>query len=647
MSGRCAAGYIRGIVVAIIVVGFSRAFLDPSFSSVVAIGARPSIASLSVTTGSVAGGTNLTVTGTNFAAGATITFGSASATAITVVSATQITARTLAHAAGVVTVTVTNPDTLSAILTNGFTYTASSLSPPPATITEFSADLTANSHPFGITAGPDGNLWFTENLGNKIGRITPAGTITEFSSVFAPFSGLNGITAGPDGNLWFTEVLANKVGRITPAGTITEFSTGLTANSTPLGITAGPDGNLWFTETSANKIGQITPTGTITEFSTGLTASSNLNVITAGPDGNLWFIESNVNKIGQITSTGTITEFSMGITPNSTPVGITAGPDGNLWFVEGGASKIGQITTAGVISEFSAGLAANSNPNAITTGPDGNLWFTENGANKIGLLPMPSPVVTNISPAAGPPAGGTRVTITGTGFVAGTTVAFGGIAGTNVVVISATQITVVTPLNQPAATVDVVVTNPDGRSGTLHDFTYGTPWPLPNADPTGGTPGAPCAYTRITIGGNNGRVPQPIAAHTPVNMYGGFHLESPRTLHSQVVVQSSTATGVSSNSLAPSLTRSAAVSASGGRLRVIFRYDSANATPNFLPTSAVHFRTNCSTSLMSNWLLCSASAAIFVSIASETSTNVVPPPHSSIQSSLILCGSHPSASSSG
>jgi len=31
---------------------------------------------------------------------------------------------------------------------------------------------TVDSLPFGIAAGPDGNLWFTENAGKKIGRIT-------------------------------------------------------------------------------------------------------------------------------------------------------------------------------------------------------------------------------------------------------------------------------------------------------------------------------------------------------------------------------------------------------------------------------------------------------------------------------------------
>ena len=113
---------------------------------------------------------------------------------------------------------------------------------------------TAFSAPFGITAGPDGNLWFTEFNGNKIGRITTAGVVTEFAVPTAD-SGPVGITAGPDGNLWFTEE-RNNIGRITTAGAITEFAVP-TANSEPFGITAGPDGNLWFTEEGGNNIGQL------------------------------------------------------------------------------------------------------------------------------------------------------------------------------------------------------------------------------------------------------------------------------------------------------------------------------------------------------------------------------------------------------
>jgi virginiamycin B lyase len=73
-------------------------------------------------------------------------------------------------------------------------------------VTEFSIP-TPNSNLYGITRGPDGNLWFTEQrgpggrLGGAIGRITPSGVVTVFSlgSITQP----NLITAGPDGNLWF------------------------------------------------------------------------------------------------------------------------------------------------------------------------------------------------------------------------------------------------------------------------------------------------------------------------------------------------------------------------------------------------------------------------------------------------------------
>src|SRR5438105_2634421 len=132
-----------------------------------------------------------------------------------------------------------------------------------ATITEFSVGVTPGSGPAGITAGPDGNLWFTENGGGRIGKITPAGVVTEYSAGNTAESGPGGIRAGTDGNLWFSGF---RIGKITPAGAVTEYSAGITADSGPLDITAGPDGNLWFTEFSAGKIGKITPAGAVTEY---------------------------------------------------------------------------------------------------------------------------------------------------------------------------------------------------------------------------------------------------------------------------------------------------------------------------------------------------------------------------------------------
>src|SRR6266705_3035946 len=46
--------------------------------------------------------------------------------------------------------------------------------------------LSANSSPQGIVAGPDGNLWFAESTGQKIGKITTSGTITEYTTPTRP-----------------------------------------------------------------------------------------------------------------------------------------------------------------------------------------------------------------------------------------------------------------------------------------------------------------------------------------------------------------------------------------------------------------------------------------------------------------------------
>ena len=84
----------------------------------------PTVSSVSPTSGSTNGGTGVTITGTNFAAGATVTFGGTAATNVSFVSSTSITATTPAHAAGAVSVVVTNTGGQSGTLSSGFTYTA-------------------------------------------------------------------------------------------------------------------------------------------------------------------------------------------------------------------------------------------------------------------------------------------------------------------------------------------------------------------------------------------------------------------------------------------------------------------------------------------------------------------------------------------
>lgn len=58
-------------------------------------------------------------------------------------------------------------------------------------------ELLRPSDPYGIAAGSDGALWFTNWRANAIGRITPGGEIAEFP-ITAPARELHATAAGPD-----------------------------------------------------------------------------------------------------------------------------------------------------------------------------------------------------------------------------------------------------------------------------------------------------------------------------------------------------------------------------------------------------------------------------------------------------------------
>lgn len=275
-------------------------------------------------------------------------------------------------------------------------------------------------HPYGITLGPDGNLWFAETSSRAIGRITPQGTVHEF--LLPPSaSGTKDVAASADGSLWFT--LWHGVGRIAMDGNVRTFPlpNGYQSNH----IVEGADGAMWFTKSRARLFGRNTASGTISEIPieykgsypdaivTGLDKAIWFTLTTAigrlasdgrieyfespyagmiqemcvGPDGSLWFTVAEHTYrdwIGRITLNGTFSHFNL-TTVEAFPQGITTGPDGNLWYVDYSANLVGRLTPSGNVTTF--GLPhPKSYPMDIVSGLDGNLWFTEEGRDTIGRI---------------------------------------------------------------------------------------------------------------------------------------------------------------------------------------------------------------------------------------------------------------------
>ncbi len=118
------------------------------------------------------------------------------------------------------------------------------------------------------------------------------------------FNTIAGLTSGPGGNLWSTEQEDGKtageqpaVGEITPAGVTKLYALqektinpNLGMPADPRVITTGPDGALWFGENGA--IGRITTAGAIQQFPLP-TPTATVEDITPGPDGAVWFAQQN------------------------------------------------------------------------------------------------------------------------------------------------------------------------------------------------------------------------------------------------------------------------------------------------------------------------------------------------------------------
>src|SRR5262249_39416320 len=145
---------------------------------------------------------------------------------------------------------------------------------------------------------------------NLVGRMTPAGAVTTFTD--ASIVNPEGITAGPDGAVWFTnqgtpspiEAPDDSIGRVTPAGSISSYADPNLA--APVEITSGHDGALWF-GTHSRGIGRLSTSGAFTYYSTGR-ADEFISTIAASSDGNLWF-DVDFNTVGRMTDAGSVQLF--------------------------------------------------------------------------------------------------------------------------------------------------------------------------------------------------------------------------------------------------------------------------------------------------------------------------------------------------
>ena len=450
-------------------------------------GPVPTVTSVSPSNGTTAGGTAVTITGTNFAVGATVTFGTAAATNVVVVSGTQITAVTPAGIAGSVTVAVGNPGGQSGGLANAYTYlappTVTSVSPssgPTAggtavtiTGTSFAAGATVK---FGSTAASS----VTVVNSTTITATTPAGSLGAVAVMVTNSNGLSGTLASG-----FTYLAPPTVTSVSPSSGTTAGGTAVTITGTNFAAGA----TVKFGSTAASSVTVVNSTTITATTPAGSVGAVTVTVTVGGQSGSLAGGYTYV-----VVPTVTSVSPNNGAAAGGTPVTIT-----------GTNFAAGATVTFGGVAATSVVVVTSTTITAITPAGSGVVTVTvtvsgQSGSLLNGFTYSVLPTVTGVSPSSGPTAGGTAVAISGSNFVAGATVTFGSTAATNVVVVSGTQITATTPAGAAGA-VTVTVTNPGAQSGSLpNGFTYVV---VPTVTGVSPNNGPVAGGTAVTITGTN------------------------------------------------------------------------------------------------------------------------------------------------
>ncbi|MBC3411723.1 autotransporter domain-containing protein [Pseudomonas sp. SWRI51] len=203
-----------------------------SYTLVVGSSAAPTLSGISPASGSTAGGTSVTLTGTNLSGATAVTIGGTAATNIVVVNATTITATTPAHPAGASNVAVSTPGG-TATLTNAYTYTTpvptlSSVSPNSGSTAGGTSVTLTGTNLSGATAVSIGGTAATNII------VINATTITATTPAHA--AGASNVAVTTPGG---TATLTNAYTYVTPAPTLSSINpnSGSTAGGTSVTLT--------------------------------------------------------------------------------------------------------------------------------------------------------------------------------------------------------------------------------------------------------------------------------------------------------------------------------------------------------------------------------------------------------------------------
>ena len=274
-------------------------------------------------------------------------------------------------------------------------------------VVDYSVHLTSDGHLYDtheIYAGPDGMVYFTQRLHDRVGRFTLDGRAELFELPIG--SRPHGLRFSDDGHFYVTlenfdqiVELSKRDGSIVAVYSVAFDNPQEEGVVGPHGFAIDPQGRLWYTGRTSDVLGWVDPaTGEQKRFvlSTREAFAPNFDHETVKPeasapiniefdqDGNAWFVNLQTNQIGRIDSTDELTLFEIeGFgTDNTRPINIYQGPEGFIWVtIEGDNSPelVGSQQSLGGIARFDPSSETfTAYPQTLSKGAGGVLGFKPN-----------------------------------------------------------------------------------------------------------------------------------------------------------------------------------------------------------------------------------------------------------------------------
>lgn len=425
----------------------------------------PTISSITPDKGEVIGGETVTITGENFRDGATVKFGMIFATNVQVVDNQTITATVPAGIQGQATVTVTNDDRQLATITYQYFADPIVTSIQPANgpfVGGNSVKINGNYFLSGIKVYFDGQEVSSLNYYNSGYVLVKAPKALKEGAVDVTLENPDGTTLTiKDGYIYEPEIIEKlEVISVTPdKGSIVGGET-----VTITGKNIDREAKVYF----ADK-----------EVSIG-TYTNSESIKVKVPEGDkIGLVNIAIENVdGTKVTLDQAYEYLAIPAPEITTISPSTGEliGGELVYIDGKNFTNGLTVTVGgkaatVTNYYSTNRVRIRIPAGdqaatvavILTNPDGQQVVVADAYTYLPAPEAPAPEITNVTPNAGKLEGGEFVTIDGKNFVQGLTVMVDGKEAQVTNFYSAAKIRIKTPTATQPGSVDITITNPDGK----------------------------------------------------------------------------------------------------------------------------------------------------------------------------------------